>query len=358
MDPTPWNLLHDGVIVSVHRDGAGAAVEVACSHLRPEAFLIRLSRVATMAYTLFDAAMDEPEITDPFSIAAAEPNLVDAEVDGDALVVWGTRGTLRLRYEALSVDGLSLDALRDLARQYWDGWRAHNDGAHPLVADALAGHADPDALLSAWRTSRTSELADAVTVLDEIHRGPPPVPIASVNDVDAWIDRWSESPGASLAELARCAVATWDVLLDPGLDTRASRALCERWWEAIARAVAALHEAAPDPRLGRGVEAVLRGPYDHWFRVDEVAHAVGSCEVVSAAPSFADHALALLERHADAGTAARLESIAERLLIEADCNGAEASRRLRLLARRLRERFPTDRALSSQAAAALRVLAA
>lgn len=358
MDPTPWNLLHDGVIVGVHRDGAGAAVEVACSYLRPEAFMLRLTRVVTMAYTLYDGAMDVLEITDPFSIAAAEPNLVDAEVDGDALVVWGSRGALRLRYGELSIDGLSLDELHALARRYWDAWRAKNDGAHPLVSEALAGKPDPDALLAAWRESRTSELSDAVAVLDELRRGPSPVILDSVDSVDRWIERWHESPGAALAELARCAVATWDVLLDPGLDTRASRALCERWWEAIARAVAALHEAAPDPRLGRGVEAVLRGPYDHWFRVDEVAHAVGSCEVVSAAPSFADHALALLERHADAGTAARLESIAERLLIEADCNGAEASRRLRLLARRLRERFPTDRALSSQAAAALRVLAA
>lgn len=358
MDPTPWNLLHDGVIVSVHRDGAGAAVEVACSHLRPEAFLIRLSHVATMAYTLFDAAMDAPEITDPFSIAAAEPNLVDAEIDGDALVVWGTRGTLRLRYDALSVDGLSLDALRDLARQYWDGWRAHNDGAHPLVADALAGHADPDALLAAWRESRTSEFSDALAVLDEIHRGPPPVHIASVHDVDPWITRWSEAPGASLAELARCAVATWDVLLDPALDTSTSHALCARWWEAIARALAALRDAAPDPRVGRGVEAVLRGPYDHWFRVGQVSHVAGPFEAEDDAPSFADHALALLERHADAGTAARLESISARLLIEADCNGAEASRRLRLLAARLRERFPRDRALAPQAAAALRVLAA
>ncbi len=358
MDPTPWNLLHGGVIVSVHRDAAaGAAVEVACSHLRPEPFVLRLTRVVTMAYTLHDAPMDAPEIIDPFSIAAAEPNLFDAEIDGDALVLWGSRGSLRLRYATLSVDGLDLDELRALARRYWDAWRAQNDGAHPLVSEALAGRPDAEALLAAWREARTSELSDAVAVLDELHRGPCPVPISAVNDVDVWVERWHESPGAALAELARCAVATWDVLLDPALDATASRELCARWWEAISRAVSALHVAAPDPRVGRGVEAVLRGPYDYWFRVDQVAHAVGSFEAVSSAPSFADHAVALLERHADAGTPARLESVAERLLIEADCNGAEASRRLRLLARRLRERFPTDRALSPQAAAALRVLA-
>jgi len=149
------------------------------------------------------------------------------------------------------------------------------------------------------------------------------------------VEELSEAPEAALAELARCALATWDILRDPARSPDDAYADCARWWAGITRAVASLHGATPDPRIGRGLEAVLRGPYDCWFLPTPERHTGSSSE----AACFADHALALLEHHADAGTAARLDHLADTLLLEADCNGAEAARRVHLLAQRLRARF-------------------
>lgn len=302
MDPTPWNLLHDGVIVAVYRHGADATLHIDCPHLRPEGFVLRLSQVDLMTWTPYDAD-DAAPLTDPDAIAAAAPNLVEAERAGAMLVVWGSGGVLRLRYASLSIDGLSLDALHDLAQRYWDGWRA----AHTR---ASAAHPPIDRMAFSLRLERP-------------------------DDFQRWSARWHEAPEAALAELARCALATWDLLRDPARSPDDAYADCARWWAGITRAVASLHGATPDARIGRGLEAVLRGPYDCWFLPTPERHTGSSSE----AACFADHTLALLEHHADAGTAARLDHLTDALLLEADCNGAEAARRVHLLAQRLRTRF-------------------
>ncbi len=98
--------------------------------------------------------------------------------------------------------------------------------------------------------------------------------------------------------------------------------------------VEALRSAEPDPRIGRAIEDALEGPRDP--------------------ASFADHALALLELHADAGTAPRLDDKANRLLYQAACDEAEMADHLRTLATKLRARFGEDRTLPETIAAALR----
>jgi len=156
-------------------------------------------------------------------------------------------------------------------------------------------------------------------------------------------------------ELVRDAQSTWDILLDDAPDPpyeQRERINEQRWAELTAR-VALLNDAAPDPRIGRAIEGMLRSPSNCWFRVDQVQHAIESFEAPNDEPSFADHALALLVSHGDAGTVERLRERARRLRIEADCNTAEMAERLDAVAEQLEQRWPDDRLLPEPAEQAL-----
>jgi hypothetical protein len=116
-------------------------------------------------------------------------------------------------------------------------------------------------------------------------------------------------------------------------------------WIEIARVTARLHAAkAPNPRIAKAIESVLMTtPAAHWFRVEQVAHVLGPMPPDPSAPdepSFADHALALLEAHADPMMPRRLRLISKRLMVEASCNESEMSDRLEDLADRVAARFP------------------
>lgn len=152
-------------------------------------------------------------------------------------------------------------------------------------------------LLDAWRKDKTSELADAIEVLcaDE-----------ALSAMEERMGDWATT------------------------DER------PRIWEELTAFVATLEARAPDPRVARALlRGIIGGPSDHWFRVDQVGHIAGPFPKTSDAPSFADRALALVERHADRGTRLLLEKIASVIAVEADCNGAEMVDRLRALATRL-----------------------
>jgi hypothetical protein len=229
---------------------------------------------------------------------------------------------------------------------------------HPAVRTVLAGLPLREALptlVDAWRADRTTELADAITIIDEITHGAAPVLLESPAAVDEWCATWPAHLGAALAELAGRARACWDLVLSP-LD--AGHVVNASQWAGFARCAGALRAAAPDPRIGRAIESALRGPCDHMFRVDQVHHVVDRFEAPNDDLSFADHAFALLDIHADGGTAARLDGEARRALIEADCNGAELAHRLLALAHELRARYATDHTLLEADAKALRMYAA
>jgi len=362
VDAEPWNLLHDGIVVAIARTAVAGEVclHVRARHLRAEPFVVRLAEVTTLAYVPYDGSLDAPDVVDPQAIVAAAPNLAEAVIEPDGLlVVAGSLGSLRLRYGALSLDGIALDTLRGLVRDYWARWRAQwAMDAHPLVRDCITrrpwNRTLLPALLEAWRTERTSDLADTIEILDACTRGSPPcaLDLADLATLARWPASWSSDPGAALAELARIARSTWDLAPDAHVDER--HRLGGLVWSAIARALSATLATEPDPRVGRAVIEMLRTPSDHWFRVDQVGHVAGPFAPPDDAPSFADHALVLLARHADAGSAARIEHQARVILIEADCNGAEMAARLSALAGRLRERFPADRTLAESAKTALR----
>jgi hypothetical protein len=122
-------------------------------------------------------------------------------------------------------------------------------------------------------------------------------------------------------------------------------------WAGFARCAGALLAAPPDPRIGRAIEDILGHRLsEHWFRADQVAHVVTSFAPLDDEPSFADHALALLETHADRGTPARLRELAKAMHVEATCNDVEMAGRLAALAARIAPRFGPDTRLAEDLA--------
>ncbi|MCB9634667.1 MAG: hypothetical protein H6721_21280 [Sandaracinus sp.] len=359
MDPRSWRTVFDGTLVAVEREGADARLRFEIPHLRPpfDVIDVHLGGVERLFYLRDTERWDEPEVHDPAALVAAALRVVEPRRARNGDVVIDTpEGWLRLRYHSFFVahEGRRSDeSFEEAVRDHWARFRAgFDENVHPAVAAAFRGHAASQSLLETWRDERTSDLADTLAILSE---GPDEAPtrLTSAAAIDAWIATWREHPSAALDELGRAADATFDVGDDGPYEAR--EAARQSWWEGISRALAAV-DAAPDPRVGRGVERTVAGPSDHWFRVDQVRHVVASFEATSEAPSFADHLLRLLEHHADGGTVARLEKLASVVSIEADCNGAEMASRLRALAAELRGRYPADRTVSAAARMALRFL--
>lgn len=375
-DPTPWMLLHDGRLVAIRRTTGHAWLTVEIPHLRSrfdppsDAIVVELRGLSRLGYLPYSDRWDEPLITELAAIVAERPTVADVEhraALGDEpaqMIVWGSLGSLRLSYTQLELalaDGrpCSIAALREAVAGFWHDWRERWQGneVHPRVREAARERWTATllaTLIEAWRSERTTDLAGAIAIVDEALRGPVAISPVDADDVDRWCASYTEQPGAALAELGERARASWDLLLDRRLDVdEGLRRNAERWQQ-FSRCLAALATAAPDPRIGRAIEAMLRGPSDHWFRVDQVSHAIGQFEPPDDRPSFADHALALLDVHGDAGSPARLREQSGRLLIEADCNTAEMSRRLAALADRLADRWPRDRPLPDAVEQALR----
>lgn len=350
-DPTPWNLLHDGSIVRLERDLADqVSVWVDAPYVRARfsdggtLFRLRLAACTEFTYTPFD----EPPIIELAAIASSEPSLVEAQLDDGDILVWGSAGSLRMRYTSLVLEldtgtPIPIEELRRVVRSCWDEWRAHwaPTLAHSTIRTVLEGQplrgALP-ALLEAWRAERTSELAKAIEIIDERTRGPAPVRLDGPDPFAAWCATWSTEPGAALAELARGVQASH-------VDAQAGSVV----WAGLTRCLGALRDADPDPRIGRAIEEALESPIDARFRIDQV-HPMTSFARPDDEPRFPDHALALLELHADGGTAARLDARADRLR----GNAPELSDHLDDLATKLRARYSQDRVLSDEVAAALR----
>jgi hypothetical protein len=310
-----------------------------------EAFMLHLHGVESFGYLPYSDRWDEPLIEELAAIVAERPNLVEAvaskptRYDPATLIVWGGLGSLRIACAGLTLEldsgqPITLDELAAANAAYWQKWREHWSGesVHPLVHSAMRGEWTAEllaALLEAWRSERTSDLATTIAIIDDT---------------------------PALRELVRAARSTWDLLLDEKQDVpfeQRERANEARWAQ-LTCSVGELVDAAPDPRIGRAMEGMLRGPSACWFRVDQVSHVIGRFEAPNDDPSFADHALALLAEHGDAGSPGRLRKRARSLRIEADCNTAEMAERLDALAEQLAGRWPSDREMPDAVEQALR----
>jgi hypothetical protein len=366
-DALPWDLLHDGTIVELERDLADeVTVWVECAFIRVrfadggKRFKLRLAACTVFEYTPYD----EPPIVELAAIASSEPSIVEAKFEDGVMQVWGAAGVLRASYASLALEldtgrALPLDELRRQVRAYWDEWRKKTAPrlAHPAVAAAYKAAADPaalrallPALVAAWRTERTSELATTIEIIyDRIYQLP--VVWLELATVDSWIATRLQDPAAALAEFVRR--ATRGEPHDPGDAAYAAKAAL---WAGFARCAAALLADEPDPRIGRAIEDILHhNSSDFWFRIDQVSHVADSFPPPHDEPSFADHAFALLEVHADRGSAHRLHELAKQIAIECDCNGAEMAERLHALADRIAPRFGADTRLAEEIATTLRV---
>lgn len=363
MDPEPWELLHDGRVIGLTREGDTAEVTITAPHLRARLdgrhgpFTLRLLEVTRLVFVPYVVEGEAERIVEaPRGIVDERPDLVNASLEDGELVVWGSTGALRTIYGSMAIEVRTLGErvrrvethlLRDAVKAFWDEWRSLQEprARHPLIEVALSEGAWSAAamvpLLEAWRSERTSDLADAIEILGEATEGEAlPLP-AHPEALASWQERFQSAPGTALSQLERCAIATFETLrgeepadrrgLGAWLDARA--AVNADWWRALTTAVAGLRSAPPDPRIGRTMTRMLASPSDDWF----VAEHDGE--------SFAGHALSLMEAHADAGTPARLRLEARDVAIEADCNGAEMVGELLRLADVVAEQHPRDRLL-------------
>ncbi|MBX3262269.1 MAG: hypothetical protein KF782_21465 [Labilithrix sp.] len=125
-----WNLLHDGTVAGIERSSDGrVSVIVDIPYLRTRfavpgtAFRLELFDCSRLEFTPYDRAatssLDE--------IAQAEADILEARNEESSVVVWGSTGVLKVRYQDLSLrfdDGAPLAhaALEECARTYWDEW--------------------------------------------------------------------------------------------------------------------------------------------------------------------------------------------------------------------------------------------
>jgi hypothetical protein len=371
-DALPWKMLGDCAISAIEGTGS-VTVWIAAPHiaarLGAKSVRFALGGVEELRYRPLTDQWDEPWIEDAEQISRFEIPLADViERKRDpGLAISTPSGRLNLRYHTLAIEtehgAVTRDALREAVRGYWAEWRtrAALTGSHPLLRmamDVLWTPALLADLVTAWREHRTTELADTIAIVDRAIRGAVPARFRDPADADRWIATWSDNPSAALEVLGDRAASTHITPMQAELGGQPSfdeyRAATAKIWAGITRCVGGLLGAPPDPRIGRGLIGVLLGTSDHYFRIDQVAHAVTSFEKPHDDPSFADHLFPLLELHADDGTEAVLVEEARMQSIECDCNGAEMSERLRDLADKLFARYPTSRALAPDAAQALR----
>jgi hypothetical protein len=133
-DVSPWNLLHDGSVSGVERDGDRVSIDVDIEYLRqrfeePGTLL----RVELLGCTLFEFTPGGGAAALAFEdLAKADLTILSAVLEGDDVVVWCGSGALRLRYRELALrfesgKPLSLAALDECARQYWDDFGSEDE---------------------------------------------------------------------------------------------------------------------------------------------------------------------------------------------------------------------------------------
>ena len=129
-DASPWESLHDGVVAGLVRRRARVTVMVEIGYLtdllgaRGPALRVELFGCEGAIYTPYEGA----PIEDLDTISAAGFDIAEAGIDRGAVALFGSRGQLRLRYEALGLrfgDGhpVSARALEAASNEYWDAFR-------------------------------------------------------------------------------------------------------------------------------------------------------------------------------------------------------------------------------------------
>ena len=140
MDSSVWELLHDGVVEAVERQGDRLVLDVAIEYLtellEPGAGPLRLTLVGLrhLRFTPYDGEPTE----DPAALADLE--LLSARCQDGRLEVCTADGTLELAYAGVDIhlaDGSSLTVpeLEQIAAAYWADWEARNEASRADLAD-------------------------------------------------------------------------------------------------------------------------------------------------------------------------------------------------------------------------------
>ncbi len=127
-DVSPWNLLHDGTVARVERRGDRVSMLIEVAYLRDrfeppgDGFGLELLGCTQVDFTLHEGATSSFDEIAPFAVT-----ILSAEEEDGGVVVWTGDGALRLRYQGLALrfdhgGPLSLAALDECARAYWDGF--------------------------------------------------------------------------------------------------------------------------------------------------------------------------------------------------------------------------------------------
>lgn len=128
MNADVWNVLHDGSVVRITGAIPGdVQFAVAIGYLRKrfsdpgECILLTLHGCTAISYQLWDA---DTAVTDLTAIAAAEPEILNAD---EPSTVFCVNGTLRVHAAdfSLALDGgraITFDELCSVAEAYWTEW--------------------------------------------------------------------------------------------------------------------------------------------------------------------------------------------------------------------------------------------
>src|SRR5881392_715634 len=129
MDPSLWNLLHDGSLEEASGNIPGnVTLHIGCMYLRDmfpdtgHGFVVSLESCSLLEYKPHDM----PIIQALDAIAELEPEILSAE-SGVPLEVCCSAGTLRLRYQTANLaldtgEPISLLQLNEAAERYWRQW--------------------------------------------------------------------------------------------------------------------------------------------------------------------------------------------------------------------------------------------
>lgn len=128
-DVSPWNLLHDGVVTGLEHNGDRVSMTIEIPYLRirfPEpgtAFRVELFECTEVEYAPYVGRA----VSSYYEIVRSKVDIVTTKNENGVVVLWGSAGVLRLRYRELALRfeqgaPLSLAALDECARTYWDEW--------------------------------------------------------------------------------------------------------------------------------------------------------------------------------------------------------------------------------------------
>lgn len=129
--PDFWNVIHDGSIDRISGSVPGNVVlHLDVEYLRErfadegEQFVVSLVECSLFSFRVYE---EENQMIDLEGIAALQPQILNAELDGELCRVFTDQGILEVKASAGSIHldsgrEITMAELVDEAKKYWDEW--------------------------------------------------------------------------------------------------------------------------------------------------------------------------------------------------------------------------------------------